>query len=131
MPGKINGLSEKKQAKLLENISNVDAVILIEVSEDKIIDRITSRRICQKCGEVFSIKDSNIIKCSKCGHDLIQRDDDKPEVIKNRLEVYKNEITPLINFYSDRLLKVSNENDSEEMYRSVKTFLKTIEAKNE
>ena len=111
------------QAQALETFSKIDKVIFIEVGDETIVDRVCSRRICSNCGEIYNIKENNISKCSKCGHKLIQRDDDKPEVIKNRLEVYKKETTPLINFYSDRLFKVSNESSFDEMYRSVKTFL--------
>ena len=61
---------------------------------------------------------------------MIQRDDDKPETIKHRLEVYETNTSPLINFYSDRLFKVSSAGSPDETYRPVKTFLEKLEAKN-
>lgn len=119
------------QAKSLEKFSQVDVAILVEVPFDTIVDRLSSRRICPKCGEIYNTKFHPLESCDKCSTKLIQRDDDKPDIIKNRLEVYNDTVTPLINFYSDRLLRVSNERDADETYQSVKTFLKNLEAKNE
>ena len=62
---------------------------------------------------------------------MIQRDDDKPETINNRLEVYEKKTSPLINFYSDRLFKVSSAGTPEETYRPVKAFLENLEMVNE
>ena len=64
--------------------------------------------------------------CRKCGTPLFQRDDDKPEAIKTRLEVYEKTTTPLINFYSDRLFKVSSLGTPEDTYRPVKDFLSNL-----
>lgn len=58
----------------------------------------------------------------KCNSPLIQRDDDKPETIRHRLEVYEQNTSPLINFYSDRIFKVSSAGSPEETYSPVKTF---------
>ena len=116
------------QAQALEKISQIDTAIQIDVPFDVIIERLSSRRICPNCREIYNIKDHDDT-CDKCSAKLVQRDDDKPEIIRNRLEVYNNTVTPLINFYSDRLFKVSNDKDADETYRSVKTFLKNLEAK--
>ena len=59
----------------------------------------------------------------KCGAKLFQRDDDKPEAIKTRLEVYEKTTTPLIDFYSDRLFKVSSAGSPEDTFKPVKNFL--------
>ena len=64
--------------------------------------------------------------CSQCQTPLFQRDDDKPEAIKARLEVYKQNITPLINFYGDKVFKVSSAGTPEETYRPVKLFLERL-----
>lgn len=116
------------QAKELDKISHIDCIILIDVDFDKVIERISSRLTCLNCGEIYNKNTYNSTKCSKCGAKLVQRDDDKPETIKHRLEVYEENITPLINFYSDRLFKISNNSTNiDETYKSLKTFLEKLE----
>ena len=118
------------QAEALENFAKIDSVILVELANEIIIDRLSSRRTCPKCGEIYSLEDNLDEICKKCNTPLIQRDDDKPETIKHRLEVYETNTAPLINFYSDRLFKVSSAGSPEETYLPVKTFLNKLEAKN-
>jgi adenylate kinase len=90
------------QAKSLETITNIDVILLLDVPDEIIIERLSSRRICKNCGEVYNIR---FLKpkvegiCDKCGGPLYQRSDDNAEVIKNRLQVYKNQTEPLIAFY--------------------------------
>lgn len=118
------------QAEALEKIALIDTVILVELPNETIIERLSSRRTCPKCGEIYSVEDNREGICKKCSTPLIQRDDDKPETIKHRLEVYENNTAPLINFYSDRLFKVSSAGSPEQTYQPVKTFLEKLEAKN-
>lgn len=118
------------QAKALQNISSIDTVILVELSKETIINRLSARRTCPNCGEIYSIFDNKDEICSKCSTKLIQRDDDKPDTIRHRLEVYDENTAPLINFYSDKLFKVSNDGKPEGTFEIVKTFLKNLEAKN-
>lgn len=117
-----------EQAKALEKISKIDGVILVELSFDTIIERLSARRTCPQCGEIYSILSNPQEECLKCHTKLVQRDDDKPETIKHRLEVYEANTAPLINFYSARLFKVSNDKSIEETYRPVKTYLQNLEA---
>lgn len=92
-----------KQAELLKEITDIDHVINLEVSNQVIIDRITSRRTCKTCGSIFNIK---IMapkvegRCDNCSSEIIQRDDEKPEVISQRLQVYDSQTKPLIDFYN-------------------------------
>ncbi len=118
------------QAEALETISKIDTVILVELANEIIIERLSSRRTCPNCSEIYSTEDNPEEVCKKCNTPLIQRDDDKPETIKHRLEVYETNTSPLINFYSDRLFKVSSAGSPDETYRPVKTFLEKLEAKN-
>lgn len=118
------------QAKALEDFAKIDSVILVELPNETIIERLSSRRTCPKCGEIYSLEDNPEQVCKKCNTPLIQRDDDKPDTIKHRLEVYETSTAPLINFYSDKLFKVSNEQKIEETFKFVKTFLERLEAKN-
>ena len=116
-----------EQAKALEKISQIDTVILVELDNDIIIDRLSSRRVCPSCGEIYNSQDNLNNLCKKCSSPLIQRDDDKPETIKYRLEVYETNTSPLINFYSDRLLKVCSAGSPDETYKPVKSFLEKME----
>lgn len=119
------------QAKALEKITSIDSVILVELAFETIIERLSSRRTCLNCGEIYSATTYAKDICEKCNGQIVQRDDDKPETIKNRLEVYERNTSPLINFYGDRLFKVSNDKSLDETYRPVKTFLEKLEEKGE
>jgi adenylate kinase len=87
----------------------LDKVININVSKEEIIERLSRRRICSVCKSVFSIgrKNKEPERCPKCNGDLIERKDDKKEVIKHRLDVYESETRPLIDFYTDKGLLVN------------------------
>ena len=89
-----------------------------------------SRRICPKCGDIDNANYQGYTgNCRKCGTKLFQRDDDKPEAIKARLEVYKKDVTPLIDFYGEKVMTVSSAGSPDETYAPVKTFLSKLEAK--
>lgn len=118
-----------EQAELLKKVTEVDAVVSVELPFDEIERRLAARRTCPKCGEIDNTSYAGFTgNCRKCQTPMFQRNDDKPEAIKVRLEVYKQNITPLINFYSDRLFKVSSAGSPEETYKPVKNFLQNLEA---
>jgi len=98
-----------EQAKALERISKIDAIIHLVVPEWVIIERLSNRRICRNCGAIYNIKYSPKpkvdLKCDKCGAEVYQREDDKPEVIKERLRVYERQTQPLINYYNEKKTK--------------------------
>jgi len=80
----------------------VNKVILLEVSDEELIKRLSGRRICRNCQAVYHIMNSPpkvAGKCDKCGGELYQRPDDNVETIKNRLEVYSVQTAPLIDYY--------------------------------
>ncbi len=114
---------------LQKNGLNLDKVLLIDVPEEEIISRLTGRRVCESCGAVYHIKYNPPKKdgvCDKCGGKLIQRDDDKEEVVRNRLEVYKKSTMPLIDYYknSGKLVVVDGMGEIEEIFERVKEALK-------
>ena len=119
------------QAQELEKIARIDSVILIDLPFNVIEDRIVNRRLCENCGEIYNVSTYEKTTCNKCGAPLYQRDDDKLETVRNRLEVYERQTAPLINFYSDKLHKVSSLGSPEETYEAVKTFLVVKEARFE
>jgi adenylate kinase len=88
------------QAKALEGIAAIDAVIDINLPDEFLIERLSGRRVCPKCGRSYHVellKDQ--MTCEDDGTTLIQRDDDKPETVLNRLKVYYQKTAPLIEFY--------------------------------
>jgi len=94
-----------EQADTLAGITSIDVILQLDVPDEIIIQRLSSRRICKKCGEVYNIRFLKPKKegvCDKCGGELYQRADDNPEVIKNRLQVYKDQTEPLIAYYTKK-----------------------------
>ena len=92
--------------KLLESKGNkVDMALNIDVPFSEIVDRIANRRSCRGCSAIYNVvfnppKQEGI--CDECGGELYQREDQKPEVVQNRLEVYKNSSEELITYYSEK-----------------------------
>lgn len=81
---------------------DLDAVVYFNISEDAVVDRLSARRSCKNCGAVFHLKNQPPRvegKCDLCGGELYLRDDDRPEVIRTRFEVYARETRPLIERY--------------------------------
>jgi len=115
------------QAKLLDKAlgkNGIDNVIYFKVSDKEIIKRITSRRICPKCGRVYNIytlkpKKDNL--CDTCGIKLIIRDDDKINTVKKRLEVYKKDTLPLLGYYRKKklLTTINVEDKVENVYKKI------------
>lgn len=113
-----------EQAKALEGIVDIDAVIQLDVSFDEIRRRCLGRRTCSKCGEIYNTSTYDKPTCKLCGSPLFQRDDDNLETVNSRLEVYEKMTAPLINFYADRLFVVEGQGTPQETYEPVKNFLK-------
>ena len=114
------------QAEALDRLTNIDSVISLEVDLDKLVDRITGRRVCEKCGESYHVSTKKDDICEKCGGKLIQRADDTEETVKSRLNVYKNETAPLINFYKNQgvLKNVDGMKSIEEVFEEISKALK-------
>jgi adenylate kinase len=82
--------------------TQLDIVLELVVDEDEVIRRLSGRRTCRGCGKIWHIEFDPPTQpgvCDRCGSELYQRDDDKPETIENRLRVYAKETSPLIDFY--------------------------------
>jgi adenylate kinase len=92
-----------KQAEALDELGvDIDLALSLEISDDEIVRRMGDRRVCPKCGAVFSVTANPPQKdnvCDKCGDALIIREDDKAETVLNRLKVYHAETEPIIGFY--------------------------------
>lgn len=123
------------QAELLEDITKrldkrLTNVISIDVSEDVLIKRLSARYMCKACGATYN-KISNPTKvegkCDRCGgSEFYQRDDDKPAVVKNRLEVNKKMNTPLKDFYDKKgiLSSVNGEQTPDKVFEEIYDILK-------
>ena len=90
------------QAEALGAIAKIDACITLDASEEMIVDRISSRRICKECGTVHSVKTWNSDSCSKCDSALYTRPDDKEETVRQRFSVYQSQTEPLIEYYEKK-----------------------------
>ncbi|AKP02448.1 MULTISPECIES: adenylate kinase [Companilactobacillus] len=126
-----------EQANALQTIAKnvnkpIDAVIYIDVKPETLVDRLSGRYICSNCGATYH-KVYNPTKvegtCDVCGgHDFYQREDDKPETVKNRLKVNIEMNTPLIDFYDklNLLYKINGEQEIDEVYNEVKKVLQNL-----
>ena len=109
---------------LTESGVKIDKVLSLEVDDDMIVKRLSSRRECSKCGAPYSTIFNTTKtegKCDKCGGDLIQRADDNPETIKNRLDVYHEQTEPIKGYYEKLglLVKAEGKNELEDTTRNV------------
>ena len=118
------------QAIALDEIDAPDAVLNIEVPDERLLDRLTGRRVCGKCQGTFHIsklKDERV--CPLCAGELAQRMDDRPETIETRLRAYHEQTEPLIGYYSglgkqcrdgaNRLRSVNGDARPEEVFKAI------------
>jgi adenylate kinase len=123
-----------KQAEALDRLlaqkkQKIDVVLNIELNDNEIIKRLSSRRVCIGCGASYNLisqtpKVEDI--CDLCAGKVIQRADDNAETIKNRLQVYNDQTSPLIDYYSRSkvLKKVDGSNSVEEVFKNLCAFIK-------
>ena len=101
--------------KILDGLgTKIDAVMYVVTDDDVIMDRVTTRRVCEKCGASFNVKykPSKVEGvCDLCGGKTIQRSDDNPETVQSRLDTYRKNTAPLIDFYAARGLIVEGNNN--------------------
>ena len=120
--------AEALDKALAANGEKVDFAINVEVPDENIINRMSGRRACVGCGATYHIK-YNPTKvegiCDACGEKLILRDDDKPETVKNRLNVYHEQTQPLIDFYTEKgvLKTVDGTVPMEEVFAAITAIL--------
>jgi len=120
------------QAESLNNHISDVRVINIHVDEAELIKRLSGRRVCRKCGANYHIIYSPPVNegvCNMCGGDLYQRDDDTEDTIKARLQVYKNQTAPLIEYYKKRkiLFTVSGKGSIQDIFNEISKVLGKME----
>lgn len=121
------------QAEALDKTLNemnlvLDAAVDVDVPDDHIVRRMGGRRACLKCGATYHIvynKPSKEGVCDTCGSDLVQRDDDKPETVQTRLQVYHDQTQPLIDYYSKAgvLKSVDGTQDMDVVFNAIRACL--------
>lgn len=114
------------QAKALdqgmeERDQKIDHVVYFDVAEEILIERIAGRRVCTNCGATYHVKNNPPTKegiCDRCGNELIQRDDDKEETVKNRIDVYKEHTAVLIDYFKEKgiLFSIDGTNSPDEVF---------------
>ena len=114
----------------------ITAAVLIDVSDEEVIRRLGGRRTCAKNGHIFHVefdppKHEGV--CDVCGSRLIVRDDDKPEVIRHRLDTYREKTMPLIDYYEQRgvLKRVDGSLKPEEVGNRIRALLATLRMEEE
>jgi len=121
------------QAEALEELMinlkiSLDKVISLNVPDELILDRITGRRVCSKCGQSYHVKfNKSKVEgiCDLDGEKLILRKDDNPESVKNRLEAYHAQTAPLFNFYKNKglLIEIDGTKDVEDVTKDIVNIL--------
>ena len=106
----------------------VDFAINVDVPDENIVRRMSGRRACLKCGATYHIEHIPPKKegiCDTCGSELVQRDDDKPETVQNRLSVYHQQTQPLIEYYDKKniLKTVDGTKDMQEVFSNIVSIL--------
>jgi len=106
----------------------LDAAVYFAVPDEVVIERLSGRRVCPSCGanyHVVTLPSSKGSLCQKCGAKLIQRDDDRPETVKKRLDVYKKQTADLIEYYKRSMLlkEVNGDQSIDETYDELKKIL--------
>ena len=114
----------------------ITAAVLIDVSDEEVIRRLGGRRTCAKNGHIFHVDfdpPKNEGVCDICGARLIVRDDDKPDVIRHRLETYDEKTRPLIAFYEERgvLKRVDGSLEPDEVSNRIRALLATLKMEEE
>jgi adenylate kinase len=129
------GQAEALEARMEELSKRLTAALLIEVSDDEVVRRLGGRRTCPN-GHVFHVEFDPPEQegvCDVCGAELSIRDDDKPEVIKNRIDQYREKTQPLVAWYEERgvLERVDGEKDPDEVDEDIRALLATLRMEEE
>jgi len=118
------------QARLLEKLeaNRPETAFEFKVSEQEIWRRLSGRMVCLQCGAVYNINNNRPQAdglCDLCGSKLVVREDDRPEVIRERIRLYLETIAPLIDYYSSKnvLFEINAEDTTENIFRAIKAVL--------
>ena len=117
-----------EQAEYLSEITDLDAVVLLDVDEEVLVDRLTGRRVCEACGANYHVdfqppEEPGV--CDECGGELIQREDDTEETARERLEVFYENTAPVVDHFREEgvLVEVDGEAAPEEVFDRIRTVV--------
>jgi len=118
-----------KQAEELDKITKIDLVFLFEAPLEVIIERVSGRLVCPKCGAIYHIKwrpPKTPGICDVCGTPLIRRKDDEPEVVRERYRIYKETYAPIIEYYRRKglLVEIDSSRDADFVIADIERVLK-------
>jgi len=118
------------QAEFLSERTDLDAVVYLDVSEPELVDRLTGRRVCPDCGASYHVEFNPPAEagvCDDCGGELIQRDDDTEETVRERLRVYRENTEPVVEHYREAgvLHEVDGEGTPDEVFAAVRDVVET------
>lgn len=113
------------QAEALDSIAHIDAVVELAVEDQQLVDRLSGRRVCLKCGATNHVSQLNGRTQCDCGETLVQRDDDKPETVLSRLKVYHDQTAPLTDYYEKKglLHRIDGAKDRDAIYADILNVL--------
>ena len=121
------------QARELESIAkefkfNIDAIINLDIPEEKLIKRLSGRRTCKSCGSTFHLEFKPPMVdgvCDKCGGELYQREDESEAAVKVRLETYKRQTKPLIDYYTMKgtIININGDQPMEDVFKDIEKSL--------
>jgi adenylate kinase len=128
--------AEALDAKLSELHRELTAALLVDVPDEEVLRRLGGRRTCVKEGHIFHVEfdpPKNEGVCDVCGSRLVVRDDDKPEVIKNRLEQYHSKTEPLVAYYDSQglLRRIDGSLEPDEVSDRIRAVLATLKMEEE
>jgi adenylate kinase len=122
--------AEALDKALIEREEAIDMAILVDVSEDELVERLTGRWICRVCQRPYHAQNNPPLKQGVCdldSGDLYQRDDDKPDTVRNRLKIYDSETSPLISFFENqgKLSRINGEQEIDQVENQLINLIKS------
>ena len=109
------------QAESLSKFADIEMALLVDVADESLVKRLSSRRTCEDCSATYDVTAVPEGKCPNCGGKMIQRSDDSEETVKNRLKVYHEKTSPLVEYYTDNglLCKVDGEAEIDTVFNAI------------
>ncbi|WP_458187489.1 adenylate kinase [Haladaptatus sp. NG-WS-4] len=120
------------QAEYLDDITDLDVVLYLDVAKAELVDRLTGRRVCSECGANYHVEFSPPEEegvCDECGGELIQRDDDTEETVRERIRVYEENTEPVIEHYDEQgdLVRIDGEQTPDDVWDDIReTIERTV-----
>ncbi|WP_255195390.1 adenylate kinase [Halorarius litoreus] len=116
------------QAEFLDERTELDVILVFDVSEEELVDRLTGRRVCSECGANYHVEfDQPEVEgvCDECGGELVQREDDTEETVRERLRVFRENTEPVIEYYdgTEAFAEVDGEGTPDEVWANVQAAI--------